>query len=220
MLSRCARCGLLSVDKTAIASQEMSTTTSTKGSSPSERDGSELCLQCRLCCNGALFSRVDLVEDELPFARAANLDIFKHCHRPAFRQPCAAFQGQRCHIYEHRPTICRSYRCKLLTRYLSGRIELEQAAARVDETNAAIGAIVEEIGTPDAMQRVWRQVGTWAVSPESLPSEAARQTNRVILTNVAILAVLLYNHFVTGVTEAIVMAAIAAIASLLRKVLD
>jgi uncharacterized protein len=198
----------------------MSITTSTNDASPSERDGSELCLQCGLCCNGALFSRVDLVEDELPLARAANLDIFKHCHRPAFRQPCAAFQGQRCHIYEHRPTICRSYRCKLLTGYLRDDINLEQAAVTVDETIAAIGAIVERIGMPDATQRVWRQVGAWAISPESLPSEAARQTNRVILTNVAILAALLYNHFVTGVPAAMVMAAIVAVATLLRKVLD
>jgi hypothetical protein len=198
----------------------MSTTTSAKGASPSERDGSELCLRCGLCCNGALFSRVDLVQDELPFARAANLDIFKHCHRPAFRQPCAALQGQRCHIYEQRPTICRSYRCKLLTRYLSGRIEPEQAAFTVDETNAAIGTIVEKIGTPDSTQRVWRRIGAWAVSPEGLGSEAARQTNRVILTNVAALAALLYNHFVRGVPAALVMVAIAAVASLVRKTLD
>lgn len=68
-----------------------------------------LCRACGLCCDGSLFGRVPLAEDErvhLPLAPGGN----------AFDQPCPAHVDDACTIYETRPRACREFTCRLLAR--------------------------------------------------------------------------------------------------------
>jgi len=65
-------------------------------------------------------------------------------------QPCPAFDGGCCSVYDDRPFMCRSYRCDLLKAHESGTISTEEAeliiaeaielrdnASRGDETQSA-----------------------------------------------------------------------------------
>ena len=92
-----------------------------------ERSGSDLCLQCGLCCNGVLHSRAILVPADLPLADELGLDVFNDAKGCAFRLPCPRFQDGKCSVYDRqRPHICGAYQCALLKKYLSDQIDLSR----------------------------------------------------------------------------------------------
>ena len=47
-------------------------------------------------------------------------------------QPCAAFDGCRCRIYEERPAYCRKFECALLTQVKSGRLRAAAALKTIE----------------------------------------------------------------------------------------
>src|SRR5262245_46751393 len=93
-----------------------------------------ICLSCGLCCNGVIFSDVKLLagEDaaelralEIPLARCAK----EHGEADGlavsgwrFPQPCTAFDGCRCTIYNSRPKYCREFDCLLLKKVKAGSV--------------------------------------------------------------------------------------------------
>jgi hypothetical protein len=53
-------------------------------------------------------------------------------------QPCAALQGKRCAIYEHRPECCRGFECRLLQDVGRGAVDVERAKAQIAEARKRI----------------------------------------------------------------------------------
>ena len=101
---------------------------------------SNLCLECGLCCDGSIFSHVELNKDD-----RERLGISEGNPRLSF--PCKHLNGTRCTIYSKRPKICASYRCKTLTALELGQVTHDEAhkvireAARLGrEFEAAIPA--------------------------------------------------------------------------------
>lgn len=87
-----------------------------------------LCIQCGLCCSGAIFADVELgSQQEAAAMEILGLDIEEEGGRSLLIQPCRALRGTECGIYVHRPECCRSFECRLLKDFRSGDISLVEA---------------------------------------------------------------------------------------------
>ena len=84
----------------------------------------ELCLDCGLCCNGALFADVVLQPGDAsgPLRALANpRRAARSAPRPLrLPQPCAAWDGCRCRFYRERPQYCRDFACALFKSVQAG----------------------------------------------------------------------------------------------------
>lgn len=89
----------------------------------------ELCPNCGLCCDSALFADVELrAGDHAGRLAGLGLEIVQKTGiKAAFAQPCACFDGRWCRIYADRPTRCRSFECGVLKRLQAGALDRESA---------------------------------------------------------------------------------------------
>jgi uncharacterized protein len=99
-----------------------------------------LCTRCGLCCDGSLFADVELAgRAEATRLEAMGIAIEDDDRDGALLlQPCAALQGKRCAIYEHRPKCCRTFECRLLQDVRRGAVGVERAKERIAETQNRI----------------------------------------------------------------------------------
>jgi uncharacterized protein len=127
-----------------------------------------LCLVCGLCCNGVLFADLELQPEDSPVrlqalglclakprskrGEAASRPADATPENPHLRQPCAAFDGGRCRIYEERPKYCREFECLLLLSGRAGRTDpptalrlIRTARQRVDK----VRRLLRELGDTD-----------------------------------------------------------------------
>jgi Fe-S-cluster containining protein len=119
-------------------------------------ESNSLCLECGLCCNGVIFADVQLKpEDDAELLRSLGLLLKSPASKlqnPKFRQPCAAFDGCRCRIYDNRPKYCREFDCLLLKSVRAGKLE---AAAALRVIRAArqradkVRRLLRELGDAD-----------------------------------------------------------------------
>ena len=120
----------------------------TNGSKPED-----ICLACGLCCDGVIFVDVKLEasDDPMPLLAlgaplsatrdksAVSASAGQPEHVPSksrtgyFPQPCLAFDGCKCGIYNQRPKYCREFECLLLRSVRAGKTE-KTAALRVIRT--------------------------------------------------------------------------------------
>ncbi len=131
--------------------------------------GSELCLACGLCCNGALYANVTVRPEHAPFVRTLGLTLEKTGDDTfAFRQPCPLHTSGRCSAYPHHPLSCQEFRCALLRKYEAGEATLEDSLTIVrsakkllagDDEHPAVGA-VSGAGFQHELTQIWdRQQG-------------------------------------------------------------
>lgn len=94
---------------------------------------SDLCLNCNLCCNGSLFARVPVTEEEQ--ARLPDdLSFFRRNGNLRMRLPCPRLgEDGGCTVYADRPAVCRTYHCKLSKRVEAGDVAEERALAIIAE---------------------------------------------------------------------------------------
>lgn len=85
-----------------------------------------LCQSCGFCCDGTLFQKALLRPEELEPARKNGLRVVAD---KGFLQPCPKLVERSCSIYEQRPSVCRSFTCRLLARH---RDEGGPLAARLE----------------------------------------------------------------------------------------
>lgn len=127
-------------------------------------DGSALCLECGLCCDGTLFEFVVLDDNEVEDARDIGLAWFDRSdvegtHRWAIRQPCTRYEGGCCTVYDARPRACDTYNCRLLEQYVTGARSFSDCLSVVhvvrDATDRIKGGIEDarrgEPESPDAL---------------------------------------------------------------------
>ena len=110
-------------------------------STPTPSPGSALCVQCGLCCTGALHDAAVLDPDEVSPALAVGLPVLDR-KRPGFKLPCPKLEGTMCSIYGNRPRVCGRYRCNLLQEFEAGNVALSDALDRV-KTAKALSAEVQ-----------------------------------------------------------------------------
>lgn len=146
-----------------------------------ERDlspSSSLCLECGLCCDGSIFSHV-----ELSLSDCDRLGV-DHSNSSRLYFPCQHLDGKRCSIYPSRPKICASYRCKTLTALENGDISPAEAHYTVHRA-AKLGHEFEQ-AIPTGMTRKQAIV---CVVTDQCPQEASdEQFLRLRLAYVALQA--------------------------------
>lgn len=97
-----------------------------------------------MCCDGVMFHGVKLQPKDSTKALAGfGLRIRRKRGSEMFLQPCAAFKGCRCAIYEDRPERCRLFECKQLKQMIAGEISEAAALERVASARAAVTRVME-----------------------------------------------------------------------------
>lgn len=112
---------------------------------------SQLCLNCGLCCNGALFRDVELQPgDDAAFYSSQGLAVEGVKTKVRFPQPCAALcADNRCRIHADRPTHCRDFECGVLMAVLAGSMDIP----------AALRTIGQARRSADRVLRLLRELG-------------------------------------------------------------
>jgi Fe-S-cluster containining protein len=119
-----------------------------------EDNSVDLCLECGLCCNGAIFADVQLQPTEVQRlkSRFQGLALSGKNGQVKLPQPCAAFDGCRCRIYSERPKYCRQFECLLLKNVQAGRLGRAAASQTVrtaKERAEKVRALLRELGDGD-----------------------------------------------------------------------
>lgn len=100
---------------------------------------SQLCVDCGLCCSGALFDHAVIKPDEVAFARMIGLDADATSDGARFALPCHFLAGSACTRYgQQRPSICGEFFCELAWRLDDGGIEEAAAHALVAKAKALV----------------------------------------------------------------------------------
>ena len=108
-----------------------------------------LCTECGLCCDGSLFSDIELTSPrELSGLEVLGLDVEEDDNTSAglLLQPCGALKGTRCSIYAHRPKCCRTFECRLLRDVEQGTVTLAAAKQTVRDVSKQIDYVEILIG--------------------------------------------------------------------------
>jgi Fe-S-cluster containining protein len=121
----------------------------------------DLCAACGLCCDGTLFYSVVLQPgDSAKELIGLGLKLQKKKKQVQFLQPCSAFSGTHCSIYEHRPTRCRAFECEQLRRMNGGEVSPQEAHARVAEARAhleEVRGLLREMGEAHEKRNILRR---------------------------------------------------------------
>jgi Fe-S-cluster containining protein len=91
---------------------------------------SQLCIDCGLCCTGAIHDAGVLDDDEIAPAAELGLKLLPESARAGWSFPCAALNGTLCGIFGRRPRCCSRYKCQVLIEMLDGKLTFDEAAAR------------------------------------------------------------------------------------------
>jgi hypothetical protein len=114
---------------------------------------SQLCVECGLCCSGALFSYASMPEADVELARSLGMEITHVDGVPAFRLPCPRLSGTVCSVYgQRRPHPCGAFYCKLATRVDTGDVTLAEAKNIVTQTRSMFESISDAVN-PDEARR-------------------------------------------------------------------
>lgn len=80
-----------------------------------------------MCCDGTLFEGAVVADNEIDHVVSLSLTLKRRADGVmTFDQPCPAFAGGCCSVYEQRPGSCRAYNCKLVREYTSGRMSTDE----------------------------------------------------------------------------------------------
>jgi len=110
-------------------------------------DGSVLCLECGLCCDGTLFKHTELEDSEIASARSVGapliaIDAGQGTQVHAIPQRCALFQGGCCSTFGRwRPKTCGDYTCELLDGFVGGSRTLQECLATVRDVRDVAEAV-------------------------------------------------------------------------------
>ena len=104
------------------------------------RNGSDLCLDCGLCCNGVLHDSIGITEEEVELAQSGG-GVDRQPDRLLTPLPCPFVCGAACTIYEKRYSSCREYQCGLLKTFHAGAVTIEDARQRVAEAKRLLSEV-------------------------------------------------------------------------------
>lgn len=103
-----------------------------------ERELSQLCTSCGSCCDGTLFHRARLKPEELEQAKRNGLRVIQD---KGFELPCPRLENKCCQVYDTRPHVCKSFRCKLFARHRDEGGPIEARLLVVQRFRAAMAQV-------------------------------------------------------------------------------
>ena len=104
-------------------------------------DGSRLCIECGLCCDGALHNAATLLPEEVPLAFALGMKVTQSSQEAEFALPCHLLKDRCCSVYADRPSPCRNYKCRLLQSLDSGERSLEECLEKVSKARSLLSEL-------------------------------------------------------------------------------
>lgn len=131
-----------------------------------------LCTSCGMCCDGTLFTYVEVGDDE----RAAVEQLFTLVEGeegPIFHQPCVFNRDCKCLVYHDRPQTCRIYRCKTLSALEAGEINAAEASRRVAEAQHARAEILPLLEVDETISKARVRRAATAADPERTRTQMA-----------------------------------------------
>ena len=150
-----------------------------------------LCIECGLCCNGALFDYGPLADDEVEEMREAGLTILEDNKKFGFGLPCPQIDGAVCQVYDKRPQTCRAFRCEVLKSVEAGDLAYEEGLQHVEQGRAALAQVhaqlPERATITDA--RRWRREASQADASEAL------NASPMLMMALGMLDLILDQHF-------------------------
>ncbi len=107
---------------------------------------SELCSDCGICCDGALFGSVELEGPGLVVAREHRLPMVETADGHKLELPCPVLKGVLCGIYDERPECCAEYFCELLLRVEEHGLSLDEAREIIHKTRTVRSRVTAAVG--------------------------------------------------------------------------
>lgn len=130
----------------------------------------DLCAACGLCCNGTLFDRVTLVDDDLPkLSTYPELILHERDGQACFDEPCPLHTGSQCRAYADRPASCARFRCPTLRAVEERALGELEGLRLIQEARALVDAVRQSLPHDP---RKPLAVSTWVDPPEGLSAEA------------------------------------------------
>jgi hypothetical protein len=121
-------------------------------------DPSSLCRECGLCCDWSIFRSAALQASEAAWAVSRRLPLVQHGTDLSFELPCSLLETHGderiCGEYEHRPSACRAFECKVLIGYKRREISHAEALALVRKARALVTKVEEGIDGPRRYESV------------------------------------------------------------------
>lgn len=91
-----------------------------------------ICVKCGLCCDGTIFTQARLNYEDAPTAcKAKGIELIEVGGNDSIYLPCSRLTNKTCSIYRDRPSVCKNYKCKLLTAYETGQTTYENAISLI-----------------------------------------------------------------------------------------
>lgn len=112
----------------------------------SNHDAGALCMECGLCCSGAVYTILRIEAAELEAPPGIVMKIERDDDGPFSTLPCPALSGTCCTIYTDRPRTCREFRCVTLQALDRHQLTLEAAQHRIREARTAFAACERAAG--------------------------------------------------------------------------
>ena len=122
-----------------------------------------------------MFHCVQILSNDSPRELAALGFRLKHKHGELLiLQPCPAYQGTHCAIYQQRPTRCQLFECRQLRRVASGKISEAAALEKIREAVqrvARINQLLDASGKTDPKKPLTKRYEKITAEPVDLSSD-------------------------------------------------
>ena len=157
-----------------------------------------ICVGCGMCCDGTLFSHATIKpNDDSSLLVSLGFVVEGDESNRWFTQPCQAFGGGQCHVYEQRPRTCRRFRCALLVEHEDGNLPaadavrvIRQAADVRDRVRDAAVTLLGDDARTQAISALQTRLNS------IVESDVDRSTHAQLLLDLATLDLLLKRRFV------------------------
>ena len=113
------------------------------------KQSGELCQDCSLCCNGAMYTYITVSRFEAK--KLPKLSIKMRDNKIRMDLPCPYLESGSCSVYTERPKRCRTYTCRLLDKVISGETSFVQAKQITSITKQQVSWLLSKI--PDILHR-------------------------------------------------------------------
>lgn len=145
---------------------------------PNPEAATRLCSACGMCCNGVLFYSVRLQPgDSARELSTLGLKIKRRADGHHLLQPCAAHTGSGCTAYQQRPSRCRLFVCRQLTRVEADEISENAALEKIiiaRRLTARVSDLLEQVGDARAHKALATRYETVFTPPLDPETAAAR----------------------------------------------
>ena len=158
--------------------------------------GSDVCLSCGLCCDGAIHEYVTIGMGEVPHVRSLGLDVTIVETEARFLQPCTLFRESRCSVYGNRPVTCRKYVCKLLKKVVAGNLSKDAAIRIVEQARILSAAVQAALPAGKTAAEVSDQIGKeWSSGEGMFGSLEGRTRHADLFLSAAVFVAFLKKNF-------------------------